>query len=357
VHQVIISGFDDSANVLRDDTERRRTGSVCGRWTNRPVGDIIGPTVIVTVTPNPSLDRTLTVPRIAFNEVLRATASRLDWGGKGLNVSRALKALDADSVATGFVGGATGRLLERGLGDLGIATDFVTIAGETRTNIVITDADMGRYVKVNEAGPAVQADEVATFLDRAGERAHPGDIWVLSGSLPPGAPPDFYARLVTLVQARGAKALLDSSGEPLRLGCAASPYLVKPNVVEAEEMAGMQIRSNADALSAAECFQRQGVEWVALSLGADGLLVASARRAVWARPPRVQVRNPVGAGDTLLAGIAWALERGLPPEEMARWGVAAGTAAAMREGVSVGSRAEVEVLYGQTQTSPQRLAP
>jgi 1-phosphofructokinase len=340
--------------------------------------------VIVTVTPNPGLDRTLTVPRIVFNQVMRATASRLDWGGKGLNVSRALQALGVESVAMGFIGGATGHTLERGLSDLGISTDFVPIAGETRTNTVITlapfsagiDADTQRYVKVNEPGPTVRAEEVAAFFDRARDKVRPGDIWVLCGSLPPGVPPDFYARLTALVQAMGARVLLDSSGEALRLGCAAGPYLVKPNVVEAEQVTGQEISSNAATLVAAEFFLRQGIELVALSLGADGLLLASQELAVWARPPRVRARNPVGAGDALLAGIASALagpsttlragpstelragaersrrEPVLPLEEIARWGVATGTAAAAREGVSFGTRAEVEALYEQVQPRP-----
>jgi fructose-1-phosphate kinase PfkB-like protein len=170
--------------------------------------------------------------------------------------------------------------------------------------------------------------------------------------------------------------LLDSSGEALRLGCAAGPYLVKPNVVEAEEMTGQEISSDADALAAAEFFLRQGIELVALSLGADGLLLASKELAVWARPPCVQARNPVGAGDALLAGIASALagpstalragpsaplragtehrrkEHVRSLEEIARWGVATGTAAAMQEGVSFGTRAEVEALYEQIQPGP-----
>jgi len=300
---------------------------------------------IVTVTPNPVLDRTLTVPRLVFNEMIRAASSRLDWGGKGFNVSRALKALGVESVAMGFVGGATGRMLEQGLNEMGIATDFVHIAGETRTNIVITEAATERYVKVNEAGPTVHAEEWEAFLGRVRERVRPGDIWVLSGSLPPGAPSDCYAQLIDRVQAEGATALLDASGEPLRLGCAASPYLVKPNAIEAGEMTGQEIRSDADALSAAKRCLGLGIKLVALSLGADGLMLSSQERTVWARPPSVQARNPVGAGDALLAGIAWALQHRLPLEEVARWGVASGTAAALREGVSVGTRTEVETMY------------
>ncbi len=305
--------------------------------------------MIVTVTPNPALDRTLTVPRIAFDEVIRATSSQLDWGGKGFNVSRALAALGVESVAMGFVGGATGQMLERGLSDLGIVTGFLYVGGETRTNTVIIEADTGRYVKVNEAGPIVQTKEVDVFCERARERVRPGDIWVLSGTLPTGVQPDFYTRLIALVQGGGARALLDSSGEPLRLGCAARPYLVKPNITEAAEVTGHEIRSDADAYAAAETFLRQGIALVALSLGADGLLLASKERKVWARPPRAPVRHPTGAGDALLAGLAWTLQQGLPLEEMARWSVAMGTAAAMREGVSFGSRAEVEAVYREVQ--------
>jgi len=301
--------------------------------------------VIVTVTPNPGLDRTLTVSRISFDEMIRASGSRLDWGGKGFNVSRALQALGTRSVATGFVGGPTGQMLSRGLAGLGIATDLMPIAGETRTNTIVTEAASGRYIKVNEPGPTVQPEELAAFLDRVRARIRRGDLWALCGSLPPGVPLGFYAQLVRLLQAGGAQTLLDASGAPLTLACSAGPYLVKPNAVEAAEVTGQEIRSEADALEAIQFFLQQGVTLVALSLGGRGLLLGSRQRVVRAVPPRVQVRNPVGAGDALLGGLAWALERRLPQDEVARWGVAAGTVAAMRDGVSVGTRAEVQALY------------
>jgi 1-phosphofructokinase family hexose kinase len=303
--------------------------------------------MIVTVTPNPGLDRTLTVPRILFNTVTRATSLRLDWGGKGFNVSRALKALGVESVAMGFVGGATGHTLAQGLTSLGIATDFAYIAGETRTNVVIAEPNGERHVKVNEAGPTVRAEELTAFLNLAHERVRPGNIWVLSGSLPLGMPCDFYAQIITLVQAAGAKAFLDTSGEPLRLGCTARPYLVKPNALEAEEITGREIHSEADTLDAAGSILARGIKLAALSLGADGLLLASEREAVWARPPAVRAQNAVGAGDALMAGIIWALARELPLDQVARWGVACGTASAAREGVSFGTYAEVEALYKQ----------
>jgi 1-phosphofructokinase family hexose kinase len=305
--------------------------------------------VIVTVTPNPSLDRTLTVSRISFDEMIRASGSRLDWGGKGFNVSRALHALGTKSVATGFVGGPTGQMLSRGLAGLGITTDLVPIAGETRTNTIVTEAASGRYIKVNEPGPTVQPEELADFMDRVRAHIRRGDLWALCGSLPPGVPLGFYAQLVRLLQAGGAQTLLDASAAPLALACSAGPFLVKPNAAEAAEVSGREIHSEADALEAVQFFLQQGVTLVALSLGERGLLLGSSQRVVRAVPPRVQVRNPVGAGDALLGGLAWALERRLPQDEVARWGVATGTAAAMRDGVSVGTRAEVQALYERIQ--------
>jgi len=301
--------------------------------------------MIVTVTPNPVLDHTLTVPEIAFDTVTRATAVRDDWGGKGFNVSRVLLALGVESTALGFIGGTTGQRLAAGLSALGLPTDFVTIAGETRTNVIIAEADSGRYVKVNEAGPTVQPEEIAQFLDKVRQRATPGGTWALCGSLPPGVPDDFYAQLIEILQPRGARVLLDTSGAALRLGCEARPFLVKPNAEEAAAFAGHPIDTPNAARDAANAFLERGIAQVALSLGAAGLLLATHESSVIAIPPDVPVRNVTGAGDALLAGLAYALEHGLPLAEQARWGVAAGTASAMHEGVGVVTRTSVEQIY------------
>ena len=305
--------------------------------------------MIITVTPNPALDRTLIVPEIVFDEMVRASESRLDLDGKGVNVSKALHALGTSTVMLGFVGGMAGEILERGLGAQGYATSFTHVAGETRTNTMVIDAAANRYVKANEPGPTLRPEELVTFFDHARARLATGDTWILSGSLPLGAPPSFFAQLVELIQAYGARALLDTSGEPLRLGCAAQPYLVKPNADEAQALTGEPITDDASARRATACFLDQGVELVALSLGAEGLLLATRGQSVRARPPLVQALNPVGAGDALLAGIAWALEQRLGLAELARWGVASGTAAAMRVGTDSAPRDEVAALYTQVQ--------
>ena len=215
---------------------------------------------------------------------------------------------------------------------MGYATGFTHVAGETRTNTMVIDAAANRYVKANERGPTLRADELAAFFTQARARLAAGDTWILSGSLPPGAPADFFAQLVELIQSHGARALLDTSGEPLRLGCGARPYLVKPNADEAQALTGEPINDDVSARRAAMFFLDQGIELVALSLGAEGLLLSSRSQSARARPPLVRALNPVGAGDALLAGIAWALEQGLGLAELARWGVASGTAAAIRVG-------------------------
>ncbi len=304
--------------------------------------------MIVTVTPNPVLDHTLTVPEIAFDTVTRATAVRDDWGGKGFNVSRVLLALGMESLALGFVGGATGQRLAAGLASLGLPTDFVTIAGETRTNVVIAEANSGRYVKVNEAGPTVTPEEIAQFMDKVRQRAAPGNTWALCGSLPPGVPDDFYAQIIGILQPRGIRVLLDTSGTALRLGAEARPFLVKPNADEAAAFTGHPVETRDDALHAARAFLERGITQVALSLGAGGLLLATNDAAVFATPPNVPVKNVTGAGDALLAGLVYAMERTMPLAEQARWGVAAGTASAMHEGVGVVTRASVKQIYAGT---------
>ncbi|MDI9547203.1 MAG: 1-phosphofructokinase family hexose kinase [Chloroflexota bacterium] len=306
---------------------------------------------IFTVTLNPGLDRTLTVPEIRFSEVLRAADLRLDWGGKGFNVSRALQALGVESVAMGFVGGATGEMLAQGLKGLGIETDFVPIDGETRTNTVIAEAGSDRYIKVNEAGPTISAQELAALFARVRSRVSDGSVWVFCGSLPPGAPVDAYAQLIATVQERGGLACLDTSGEALRRGCMVGPYLVKPNVEEAEEATGLAVRSEASIVAAVKHFQEAGVRNVAISLGADGLALGSIEGIVLAKPPPVQARTVVGVGDVLLAGLIWAWGQGATTAEVAAWGVAAGTASAMGEGVSVAALDEVRAVYERVHTA------
>jgi 1-phosphofructokinase family hexose kinase len=326
--------------------------------------------MIITVTLNPVLDRTYVVPRLQFDDVLRSTPARLDWGGKGFNVSRALQALGAGSLAMGFLGGATGDKIAAGLRDLGIKTDFTLISGETRTNIVILEESRsspvqrtGRHLKINEPGPAILPLEIDRFLSQVDTHLAAGcsragqefvhQTWIFSGSLPPGVPPDIYATLIHRVQSAcqpdfHARAVLDTSGEALRLGLLARPYLIKPNRQEAESITGFSLKTRRDLDRAGAIFLDMGVQIVAISLGADGLyccwdraLLQSKEHAILVSAKPVQGGNPTGAGDALLAGLVYALEYDLLINEgggfvdAARFAVTCGTAAAEGPGVEL----------------------
>jgi 1-phosphofructokinase family hexose kinase len=303
--------------------------------------------MIYTVTLNPGVDHTLTVAVLDFNQVLRASQVQRDCGGKGFNVSRSLKLLGVDSTALGFIGGDNGRWEERQLQAFGIPTDFDLIEGDTRTCVVIIESGTGKHVKVNEPGPIITAAEMKRFARHVESSAMPGDYWAFCGSLPPGIPPDYYAQLIRAVQSQGAKACLDASQEAFRLGITAKPFLVKPNREEAEGLTGFPIRSEADCRNAAKLFLAEGIQYVALSLGAEGLFFCSAQESILVKPPIVVFRSPVGPGDALLGGLIYALNRGLPFPDIARWGVACGTTAVSLAGTNFGAISDVLALLRQ----------
>ena len=308
--------------------------------------------MIYTLTLNPAVDRELMVPDIVFDNVLRASSLRLDCGGKGFNVSRALAAWGEKSVALGFVGGLTGRRIAAGLTELGIATDFVEIAQETRTNISIFAQNQPHYIKVNEAGPDIAPAEEAALLDKVRHLAHAADWWVLSGSLPPGVSATVYADVIRAVQAAGGKVILDASGASLRHGCEAGPYLVKPNAVEAGELIARPVTSPEEAYAAVDSIHRLGAENVLISLGKNGAILSDGTRCWLARPPQIEERNPIGAGDSMVAGLVWQLSQNAPWPEAMRWAVASGAAAASLDGTAVGNRAMVDRLAEQIELIP-----
>lgn len=307
--------------------------------------------MIYTVSANPALDLTLTVPVIEFETVLRATGVRRAWAGKGFNVSRFLKKLGIENVAFAFAAGHTGRALAEGLHELGIQTHFVMVDGETRTNVVIEEPD-GHHIKVNQPGAAVTGADIATFHDQVRAVAAPGDVWVLTGSLAPGMAVDFYADLARVLHAAGAQVVLDTSGAALRAGMAGRPEFVKPNTVEATEYLGAPVTSIEAAAAAAMAFQRGGADHVVLSMGKDGAIAADATGCWRVTPPAIQARTGVSAGDALVAGSVLALRRGLQMPEIARWGVAVGTLAAMRDDLPPDPWPELDDLLGRVEVTP-----
>jgi len=303
--------------------------------------------MIYTLTLNPAVDRELTVTAVEFDAVLRASESRVDYGGKGFNVSRLLKSLGAASTAVGFLGGRSGELLQHGLQDLGIGTDFVWVSGETRTNISIVTESHDHYIKVNEKGPQVGQASQDELLAKIDAITRPGDWWVLAGSLPPGVGDDFYARIVQVLNRHEARAVLDSTSESLRLGCAEHPFLVKPNGEEAGALTGLPMSTTAEIARAAAEIRLMGAQNVVISMGKAGALLQTGQGTWLVRSPVVQEKNPIGAGDSMVGGLVWALTENFPLQEALGWGVASGAATASQGGTEVGSRERIEHLVGQ----------
>lgn len=301
--------------------------------------------MIITVTLNPSLDRTLHFPSVAWGAVNRASSSALDLSGKGVNVSIALRQLGHDSVVMGLAAGAFGRVLVEGLEALGYRCAFVETEGETRSNVTVIEDSTGRSMKLNESGPPASPEALAALEERLATLLSPGDIVVLAGSLPPGAPVDMYARMIDVAHGCGARVALDSSGPALAAGCRAAPDLVKPNEHEAAELLGRSL--SGDLCETLRALRALGPQRVLLSLGAAGAAYSDGMGCWRASPPPITEVNNVGAGDAALAGALAAWAEGAPPEGIVRMAVATGTAAACLDGTAFPSREAVEQMYSR----------
>jgi tagatose 6-phosphate kinase len=286
--------------------------------------------VILCVNANAAIDKTVVVSPFRLNAIHRPQQVLALAGGKGANVARALHRLGEHPVVTGWVGGYNGAFIAAGLRAEGIETALVTLAGESRTCLSILDPGAGTLTEIYEQGEPVPRAALEAFLDLFRSIVGRYAAITLSGSLPPGVPAGFYGELLALARAAGVPGLLDSSGEALRQGLeTASPLLIKPNATEFAELVARKLTSLADiASAAAEVALRYGTI-VVVSLGAGGLLAATGREVVQARPPQVPIVSAVGSGDCTLAGIAYGLVRGWPLADVLRYGVAAGTANAL----------------------------
>ena len=309
--------------------------------------------MIYTVTLNPALDKEYHVAELLPNAVLRAASVKVDFGGKGFNIVRMLTALGSPCLALGFIGGHTGQVLREGLEGIGIPTDFVQVEEETRTNISIVNDKDSTYYKVNEAGPRVSEREVEALLRKVEGLVRPDDWWVLAGSLPRGVPSDIYARLIKLIRLSGAWAALDSSGEAFRLGCAAGPFLVKPNLEEIAQITAVDVADAAGISRAVNSVHKLGVQNILLSAGGEKSICSDGMRMWSGKPPHIEEKNPTGAGDAMLGAVIDQLSRGTPLNEAYRWGLAAGSAAAALPGTGMPARAQVQALIKQVVISEE----
>ena len=307
--------------------------------------------MIVTFTPNPSIDRAVLIDVLRPGEVHRATSSRIDPGGKGVNVSRVLAAQGSSTVAVIPSGGPEGHLLEQLLDSAGVAYASVPVGGSVRMNISVLEPD-GTTTKLNEPGPQLSAAEVDALLDATVQHAD-GAAWVVGcGSLPPGAPIDLYAVLTARARERGARVAIDSSGAPFAAAVAAQPHLVKPNHEELAELVGHDLPTLADVRDAARDLVAGGIEVVAVSLGGDGALLVTADECAHARATITAPLSTVGAGDCMLAGLLHGLSTGLDPADALMTGVTWGAAAVTLPGSRVPAPDDLDGIRAELTREP-----
>jgi 1-phosphofructokinase family hexose kinase len=306
--------------------------------------------MILTVTLNAAIDRTVAVPNFRLGNRHRAVESRTLAGGKGINVARALKLLGRPVIAAGLVGGPTGNRLLEQLRDEEVLTDFTRIAAETRINLAVIDPTSGEQTEINERGPAVSPEEVERFVTRLGYLAAGADLCVLAGTQPPGAGDDLYARLVKDLTERGVPVILDAEGEAMLAGLRAGASIVTPNEREAEELVGQEFADRDDLIHGLSELVRLGAGEAAITRP-DGCVAAvgdgSERRFLEVRTEPLEAVSSVGSGDAFLAGYAAARYDGLPADECLAYGVACGAESTQHFGAGTVDRNQVERLLGE----------
>lgn len=293
---------------------------------------------IVTVTLNPALDKTIEVADFSLGRLNSVLDSHLDPGGKGINVSKVVRALKGDTLALGFLGGTTGRWLGNTLDTMGIAHQMVYIEGDTRTNMKLFCQRTGQVTEVNEKGPVVHERDISHLLETVTRNLTPTDILVLSGSIPQGVPKDIYGQLIRIANERGCYTILDAAGQSFEVGVMAIPTVIKPNRHELESHLGISLddqspsQVKAHVVKAIDGWLAQGIAHVFISLGnLGGYYGSKAGIYAWEALP-VVAHSSVGAGDAFVAALAVGLSQSLDTEALLRLAVATSAGAVTTTG-------------------------
>ena len=284
--------------------------------------------MILVLNLNASVDKRYMLDEFVPGTVMRAPAVSNTAGGKGIHVARVASLLGEETLTTGFLGGKTGEFIEERLRRVGLAGDFVKVAGATRSCLAFLTRDGGQ-TEVLEPGPEISREELAAFREKYTALLARADVVAASGSLPRGVPTGFYAALIEKARAAGVPFLLDTSGKPLAEGIDARPDFIKPNQEELAALLGHPVETAEDALQAARTLSRRGVRLVCVSLGAAGSIACEADACYRVRVPKIDCKNPVGSGDSFVAGAATALARGEDTQSILRLAAACGTANAL----------------------------
>jgi 6-phosphofructokinase 2 len=307
--------------------------------------------LILTLTINPAIDRTVTVDKLVFEDRGYILARGESAGGRGINASQVIHSFGGKTLALLTSGGEAGQRMEKSLSGMGFPFEAVNVGSESRINLTISDKQ-GLTVKLNELGAPLQAQELHAIRELAEallEKAH----WLMiCGSIQPGVPPHYYCELIELAKARGVKTLLDTDGEALHHALEAKPSVISPNQPEAERLLGRALLTRNQFLEAVVRIHAMGPESVILKLGSRGAIGMSEEGIFEALPPRVDALSPIGSGDALDAAFVWSRDKGKTFAESLRWGVAAGTATAALPGIRFPSLRQTRAIYKQVEVRP-----
>lgn len=303
--------------------------------------------MIYTITLNPALDRTIWIKATIPDDCNRIEREQMHAGGKGIDVSKVLTSFGVSNKALGFVGGFAGEELEGLLINEGIVCDFVRIAERTRTNIIINDEEKSTQTLFNAKGPAITAYELMQIIHKVENLEQP-EFVIISGSLPQGVNPEIYRKIIEISKGKGAKVILDTDGEALRIGLKGGPTIIKPNLHELCRISGQQLDSLPEILEAAKKMRSAaGLEIILVSMGCCGMLLVGDQGQYLARPPEVEVQNTIGAGDSAVAGFIYGLTSGKDIKEALRYSVASGTATILQTGTAICKREDFDTLLAQ----------
>ena len=300
--------------------------------------------MIVTLTINPAIDRTVLADKLVFEDRAYILSRSEAVGGRGINASQIIHSFGEPTLAIAVCGGRNGKRFEHLLENCGFPVELVRIRHEIRMNFTISDKQ-GLAIKLNERGPMLSEGEQDRIQKMVKSKMVGAKWLMLCGSLPPGVKPDFYSRIIAKAKKMGVNTLLDTDGDALQHGIEAGPTAVAPNQLEAERLLNRALITRQNFLDASERIVKMGAESVILSLGSRGAVGQKGGQVIEAIPPRVEALSPICAGDALAAAFTWALSKDKTFTEAVHWGVAAGTAAACLPGIQFPTFAQTEDIY------------
>ncbi len=303
--------------------------------------------MIGTITLNPSVDQHWIVDGLAKDDANRAKAVRQTPGGKGINVSKVIRELGGDTRAYALLGGFPGRFLKELVKPLDFRLSSVAIKGNTRINTIVTDLKDGTQTRISAPGPILDATDLNKFVKKLLLAKPKPVFWIFGGSLPRGFERSVYRDLIRVFQKNGTPCILDADDEALRIGVQAKPFMIKPNEFEMQRLCGKKLHTIRDYVLAAQVFVNKGIHLVVVSLASRGALFVTKDEIFGVSAPSVVVKSHLGAGDSLIGGVAWGLSRRMPLRDAAKYGVAAGTSAVMREAPRLCRRTDIPALLKQ----------